>query len=76
MMFRRFIPPKRHSGFRRRSFPPRRRNMGHYVVGHDESLKQKSESREESILTFLGIACTVLNLLVMVFVYIYTSLSL
>ncbi|MCI4389803.1 hypothetical protein PGIGA_G00103160 [Pangasianodon gigas] len=74
MMFRKFIPPKKHSGFRRRLFTPRHRNMVNHAVGHDEPPKQKSESREESILAFLGIACTVLNLLVIIFVYIYTSL--
>ncbi|KAG7316241.1 hypothetical protein KOW79_019782 [Hemibagrus wyckioides] len=74
MMFRRFIPPKKHNSFRRRLLSPRRRNVLHHAVPQGESLKQKSESREESILTILGISCTVLNLLVIIFVYIYTSL--
>ncbi|KAF4071225.1 hypothetical protein AMELA_G00283590 [Ameiurus melas] len=74
MMLRQFIPPRKHRGFRRRLFTPRHRNMLNHAMGHDEPPKQKSQSREESILAFLGIACTVLNLLVIIFVYIYTSL--
>lgn len=35
---------------------------------------ERTESRAESILTLLGIVGTVLNLLLMIFVYIYTSL--
>ncbi|KAI5609454.1 hypothetical protein C0J50_5949 [Silurus asotus] len=62
------------STFRRRLLAPRLRNTVNHIVGQEESLKQKHESREESVLAFLGITCTILNLLVIIFVYIYTSL--
>ena len=61
------------TGFRRRLFTHHRK-MLNYAMGHEEPREQKSESREESILSFLGIAGTILNRLVIIFVYIYTSI--
>ncbi|XP_076874216.1 protein TUNAR-like isoform X2 [Brachyhypopomus gauderio] len=61
------------SGFRRRLLTHHRK-MLNYAIGPEEPREQKCESREESILAFLGIAGTILNLLVIIFVYIYTSL--
>lgn len=45
------------------------------TVGNDEEKgTQEKESKEESILAMLGIIGTVLNLFVIIFVYIYTTL--
>ncbi|XP_058843815.1 protein TUNAR-like isoform X1 [Acipenser ruthenus] len=45
------------------------------TVGNDEEKGiQEKESKEESILAMLGIIGTVLNLFVIIFVYIYTTL--
>lgn len=40
----------------------------------DVKKQEESEEKEESILAMLGIVGTVLNLFVIVFVYIYTTL--
>lgn len=40
----------------------------------DEKGNQEKESKEESILAMLGIIGTILNLVVIIFVYIYTTL--
>ncbi|XP_066532396.1 protein TUNAR-like isoform X2 [Hoplias malabaricus] len=61
------------AGLRRRLFTHHRR-MLQCDSSHEEPQERKNESREESILAFLGIAGTILNLLVIIFVYIYTSL--
>ncbi|KAM4664074.1 protein TUNAR [Discoglossus pictus] len=46
------------------------------ITGDNEEDKanQEKESKEESILAMLGIIGTILNLLVIIFVYIYTTL--
>lgn len=44
------------------------------VGNDDENGNQEKESKEESILAMLGIIGTILNLLVIIFVYIYTTL--
>ncbi|KAK6470642.1 hypothetical protein HHUSO_G30915 [Huso huso] len=49
---------------------PLRRNEGRSAINGEES----SEDREERILAMLGIVGTVLNLLVVIFVYIYTTI--
>ncbi|KAK1154521.1 hypothetical protein AOXY_G28457 [Acipenser oxyrinchus oxyrinchus] len=49
---------------------PFRRNEGRCAINGEES----SEDREERILAMLGIIGTVLNLLVVIFVYIYTTI--
>ncbi|KAK2883644.1 hypothetical protein QQF64_016693 [Cirrhinus molitorella] len=48
--------------------------MLNYAITHQTPRPQKRESREESILAFLGIVGTILNLLVIIIVYIYTSI--
>ncbi|XP_075186293.1 protein TUNAR [Anomaloglossus baeobatrachus] len=40
----------------------------------DDRGRQEKESTEESILAMLGIIGTILNLIVIIFVYIYTTL--
>ncbi|XP_060543312.1 protein TUNAR isoform X2 [Pantherophis guttatus] len=40
----------------------------------EEKGNQEKESKEESILALLGIIGTILNLIVIIFVYIYTTL--
>ncbi|XP_053231746.1 protein TUNAR [Podarcis raffonei] len=40
----------------------------------EEKSNQEKESKEESILAMLGIIGTILNLVVIIFVYIYTTL--
>ncbi|XP_067847175.1 protein TUNAR-like [Heptranchias perlo] len=40
----------------------------------DSSSDQDKESKEETILAMLGIIGTILNLIVIIFVYIYTTL--
>ncbi|XP_071970289.1 protein TUNAR [Engystomops pustulosus] len=40
----------------------------------DDRGSQEKESKEESILAMLGIIGTILNLIVIIFVYIYTTL--
>nr|XP_056707516.1 protein TUNAR [Euleptes europaea] len=40
----------------------------------EEKANQEKESKEESILAMLGIIGTILNLIVIIFVYIYTTL--
>lgn len=42
--------------------------------GNDEDRGQEKESKEESVLAMLGIIGTILNLIVIIFVYIYTTL--
>ncbi|XP_077322764.1 protein TUNAR [Lithobates pipiens] len=42
--------------------------------GEDDRGSQEKESKEETILAMLGIIGTILNLLVIIFVYIYTTL--
>ncbi|XP_062037297.1 protein TUNAR [Lepus europaeus] len=42
--------------------------------GSDEDRGQERESKEESVLAMLGIIGTILNLIVIIFVYIYTTL--
>ncbi|XP_068108515.1 protein TUNAR [Hyperolius riggenbachi] len=42
--------------------------------GEDDRRSQEKESKEESILAMLGIIGTILNLIVIIFVYIYTTL--
>ncbi|XP_069921473.1 protein TUNAR isoform X1 [Oryctolagus cuniculus] len=42
--------------------------------GSDEDRGQERESKEESVLAMLGIIGTILNLVVIIFVYIYTTL--
>lgn len=44
------------------------------TTAEDVKKQEEKEKKEESILTMLGIAGTVLNLLVIVFVYIHTTL--
>lgn len=44
------------------------------VYSDEERGSQDKESKEETILAMLGIIGTVLNLLVIIFVYIYTTL--
>lgn len=40
----------------------------------DDRGSQEKESKEESVLAMLGIIGTILNLIVIIFVYIYTTL--
>lgn len=40
----------------------------------EEKANQEKESKEETILAMLGIIGTILNLIVIIFVYIYTTL--
>ncbi|OCT65041.1 hypothetical protein XELAEV_18041283mg [Xenopus laevis] len=40
----------------------------------DDKESQEKESKEETILAMLGIIGTILNLIVIIFVYIYTTL--
>ncbi|XP_053458686.1 protein TUNAR [Nycticebus coucang] len=42
--------------------------------GNDDDREQEKESKEESVLAMLGIIGTILNLIVIIFVYIYTTL--
>lgn len=44
------------------------------TTAEDVKKQEEKEKKEESILTMLGIVGTVLNLLVIVFVYIHTTL--
>ncbi|XP_077395612.1 protein TUNAR-like isoform X2 [Festucalex cinctus] len=48
--------------------------MVNSVYSDEERGSQDKESKEETILAMLGIIGTVLNLLVIIFVYIYTTL--
>ncbi|XP_077477683.1 protein TUNAR [Stigmatopora argus] len=48
--------------------------MVNAVYSDEERGSQDKESKEETILAMLGIIGTVLNLLVIIFVYIYTTL--
>ncbi|XP_063080301.1 protein TUNAR-like [Engraulis encrasicolus] len=48
--------------------------MVNAVLGDEERGIQDKEGTEESILALLGIAGTILNLVVIIFVYIYTTL--
>lgn len=60
-------------GLRRKvqTFPGKMVNTLH---SDEEKGTQDKESKEESILAMLGIIGTILNLLVIIFVYIYTTL--
>ncbi|XP_056915369.1 protein TUNAR-like [Takifugu flavidus] len=60
-------------GLRRKvqTFPGKMVNTLH---SDEEKGSQDKESKEESILAMLGIIGTILNLLVIIFVYIYTTL--
>ncbi|KAM9708920.1 protein TUNAR [Menidia menidia] len=60
-------------GLRRKllTFP---RKMVNTVHSDEEKGIQDKESKEESILAMLGIIGTILNLVVIIFVYIYTTL--
>lgn len=44
------------------------------TIAEDEKKQEEKEEKEESVLTVLGIIGIVFNLLVIVFVYIYTTL--
>ncbi|XP_053191112.1 protein TUNAR-like [Scomber japonicus] len=61
------------TGLRRklRTFPGK---MVNTVYSDEEKGIQDKESKEESILAMLGIIGTILNLVVIIFVYIYTTL--
>lgn len=48
--------------------------MVNTAVNEEEKRIQDKESKEESILAMLGIIGTILNLIVIIFVYIYTTL--
>ncbi|XP_061552658.1 protein TUNAR-like [Phycodurus eques] len=48
--------------------------MVNTVYSDEERGTQDKESKEETILAMLGIIGTILNLLVIIFVYIYTTL--
>ncbi|KAJ0009150.1 hypothetical protein NQD34_016565 [Periophthalmus magnuspinnatus] len=48
--------------------------MVNTVYNDEERGSPDKESKEESILAMLGIIGTILNLLVIIFVYIYTTL--
>ncbi|XP_069049068.1 protein TUNAR [Lepisosteus oculatus] len=48
--------------------------MVNTAVSDEEKGAQEKESKEESILAMLGIIGTILNLIVIIFVYIYTTL--
>ncbi|XP_054652875.1 protein TUNAR-like [Dunckerocampus dactyliophorus] len=48
--------------------------MVNTVYSDEEKGIQDKESKEETILAMLGIIGTILNLLVIIFVYIYTTL--
>ncbi|XP_068509093.1 protein TUNAR [Syngnathus scovelli] len=48
--------------------------MVNSVYSDEERGSQDKESKEETILAMLGIIGTILNLLVIIFVYIYTTL--
>ncbi|XP_055029246.1 protein TUNAR [Misgurnus anguillicaudatus] len=50
------------------------RKMLNTAVSEEEKRIQDKESKEESILAMLGIIGTILNLVVIIFVYIYTTL--
>ncbi|XP_056333568.1 protein TUNAR-like [Danio aesculapii] len=50
------------------------RKMVNTALSDEEKGIQDKESKEESILAMLGIIGTILNLLVIIFVYIYTTL--
>ncbi|KAM9777449.1 protein TUNAR [Neosynchiropus ocellatus] len=56
---------------RLRTFPGK---MVNTVYRDEEKGIQDKESKEESILAMLGIIGTILNLVVIIFVYIYTTL--
>ncbi|XP_054861510.1 protein TUNAR-like [Amphiprion ocellaris] len=60
-------------GLRRKlqTFPEK---MVNTVYNDEEKGIQDKESKEESILAMLGIIGTILNLVVIIFVYIYTTL--
>ncbi|XP_072221627.1 protein TUNAR [Leuresthes tenuis] len=60
-------------GLRRKlqTFPGK---MVNTVYSDEEKGIQDQESKEESILAMLGIIGTILNLVVIIFVYIYTTL--
>ncbi|XP_071355037.1 protein TUNAR [Trachinotus anak] len=60
-------------GLRRKlqTFPGK---MVNTVYSDEEKGIQDKESKEESILAMLGIIGTILNLVVIIFVYIYTTL--
>ncbi|XP_056624139.1 protein TUNAR-like [Triplophysa dalaica] len=50
------------------------KKMVNSAVSEEETRIQDKESKEESILAMLGIIGTILNLIVIIFVYIYTTL--
>ncbi|XP_059376947.1 protein TUNAR-like [Carassius carassius] len=50
------------------------RKMLNTALSDEEKGIQDKESKEESILAMLGIIGTILNLVVIIFVYIYTTL--
>lgn len=50
------------------------KKMVNTAVSEEETRIQDKESKEESILAMLGIIGTILNLIVIIFVYIYTTL--
>ncbi|KAK9960218.1 hypothetical protein ABG768_010293 [Culter alburnus] len=50
------------------------RKMVNTALSDEEKGIQDKESKEESILAMLGIIGTILNLVVIIFVYIYTTL--
>ncbi|XP_055087150.1 protein TUNAR-like [Periophthalmus magnuspinnatus] len=56
---------------KRQPFPGK---MVNTVYNDEERGSPDKESKEESILAMLGIIGTILNLLVIIFVYIYTTL--
>ncbi|XP_055361829.1 protein TUNAR-like [Betta splendens] len=60
-------------GLRRKlqTFPGK---MVNTVYSDEEKGSQDKESKEETILAMLGIIGTILNLVVIIFVYIYTTL--
>ncbi|KAF3701089.1 hypothetical protein EXN66_Car016777 [Channa argus] len=60
-------------GLRRKlqTFPGK---MVNTVYSDEEKETQDKESKEETILAMLGIIGTILNLVVIIFVYIYTTL--
>ncbi|TKS86738.1 hypothetical protein D9C73_020857 [Collichthys lucidus] len=64
---------RRRIGLRRKlqTFPGKMVNTLH---SDEEKKIQDKESTEESILAMLGIIGTILNLVVIIFVYIYTTL--
>ncbi|KAM6461659.1 protein TUNAR isoform 1-T3 [Liasis olivaceus] len=58
----------------RRTFEKLANKMVITSGNEEEKGNQEKESKEESILALLGIIGTILNLIVIIFVYIYTTL--